>query len=136
MIQIPTHCPDCGQLLELSKTEVDLVCPNSLKCRTQIIGRLSYYCQRNVGNISGLSKKTVAKLVDEFEVCEIPDLYELPFDIISKQEGFGEKSVQKLQDSIQNSKQILDFKFLAGLGIEGIGPEVAKLICELASEKK
>jgi DNA ligase (NAD+) len=54
----------------------------------------------------------------------------LPFDKIQELEGFGQKSVENLSQSIENSRTIQDFKFLAGLGIDGVGVEVAKLICQ------
>jgi DNA ligase (NAD+) len=127
----PTHCPDCNTELIQSKTGIDLVCPNAQGCQAQIVGRLSYFCQRNLGNISGMSDKTLEKFISEFNVRDIADLYDLPWDNIQEMEGFGIKSVENLKESIEKSKQIADYKFLAGLGIEGVGPEVAKLICEI-----
>jgi DNA ligase (NAD+) len=131
----PSKCPACETTLTLTETGIDLMCPNQTGCKTQIVKRLAYFCQRNLGNITGLSEKQIEKFVDEFGVHDVADLYDLPWDKIKEMEGFGEKSVQNLQSSIQKSKQIADFKFLAGLGIDGIGPEVAKLVCEKLGEK-
>jgi DNA ligase (NAD+) len=131
-IQAPTNCPSCSATLVLSKTGVDLYCPNTQNCKAQIIGRLSYFCQRNLGNITGLSDKIIERLVNDLNIRDVPDLYNLPWDIIVQWEGFGEKSVSNLKESIEKSRQeIPDYKFLAGVGIEGIGPEIAKLICNL-----
>jgi DNA ligase (NAD+) len=127
----PTNCPDCNTELTLSKTGIDLICPNAQGCHSQIVGRLAYFCQRNLANITGMSDKTIEKFIVEFGVKDIPDLYNLPWEKIQELEGFGEKSVINLQQSIEKSKTITDYKFLAGLGIEGVGPEVAKLICEV-----
>ncbi|GAB4146514.1 MAG: hypothetical protein OHK0017_07080 [Patescibacteria group bacterium] len=126
----PTECPACGVKLELSSTGVDLICLNTQNCKPQIVKRLAYFCQRNLGNITGLSEKQLEKFVDEFGIHDIADLYALPWEKIREMEGFGNKSVQNLQESVEKSKHILDYKFLAGLGIDGIGPEVAKLICD------
>jgi DNA ligase (NAD+) len=133
-ISPPTHCPSCNAELGLTDTGIDLICTNSLNCKTQIVKRMAYFCQRNLGNITGLSEKQIEKFVDEFGIHDIADLYDLPWDKIKEMEGFGEKSVQNLKDSIDKSRQIADFKFLAGLGIDGIGPEVAKLVCEKLGE--
>jgi len=130
----PTKCPTCETELTLTETGIDLMCPNQTGCKTQIVKRLAYFCQRNLGNISGLSEKQIEKFVDEYGIHDVADLYNLPWDKIRQLEGFGEKSVQNLQESIEKSKQIADFKFLAGLGIDGIGPEVAKLVCEKLGE--
>ena len=125
----PKNCPDCGTDLTITETGVDLVCPNIENCKPQIVKRLAYFCQRSIGNIAGLSEKQLEKFVDEYKIHDIPDLYQLPWDKIKDLEGFGQKSVQNLQESINKSKHLVDYKFLAGLGIDGIGPEVAKLIC-------
>ncbi len=126
---VPTVCPQCGSSLYLSSTGIDLICQNATSCPAQVLGRLSYFCGRNLGNIAGLSEKTLAKFVEKYGVVDICDLYSLPFDKIAKEDGFGSKSAQKLQDSIAKSQEIVAHKFLAGLGIDGIGSEVAKLIC-------
>ena len=130
-MNFPTHCPDCNAELQLSKTGIDLICPNAQGCHAQIVGRLSYYCQRNLGNIAGMSDKTLDKFILELAIKDVADLYDLRWDKIQNMEGFGTKSVEKLKESIKKSRTIADYKFLAGLGIEGVGPEVAKLICEI-----
>jgi DNA ligase (NAD+) len=127
---IPSKCPSCSTELIFSDTGVDLICPNTDHCPAQVQGRLSYFCQRNLGNISGLSEKQIEKFAELFGISDIPDLYDLPFEKIQELEGFGLKSVENLSLSIEKSRQIQDFKFLAGLGIDGVGVEVAKLICE------
>jgi DNA ligase (NAD+) len=128
---IPTTCPECNTELKLTSTGIDLFCPNSDHCPAQVIGRMSYYCQRNLANIAGMSDKTILRLNKEFDITDVADLYDLPYEQIATLEGFGQKSADKLRESVQKSREIKDFKFLAGLGIDGIGPEIAKLICEL-----
>jgi DNA ligase (NAD+) len=128
-ISIPTNCPSCNTNLQLTETGIDLFCPNFESCPEQVVGRLSYFCGRNLGNITGLSTKQIQKFVELYNVKDICDLYNLPWVEIESLEGFGTKSVENLQQSIENSRDIKDYKFLAGLGIEGIGPEISKLIC-------
>lgn len=127
---IPSRCPSCSAELIFSDTSVDLICPNTEHCPAQVQGRLSYFCQRNLGNITGLSEKQIEKFSQLFSISDIPDLYDLPFDKIQELEGFGQKSVENLSQAIENSRNIQDYKFLAGLGIDGVGVEVAKLICQ------
>jgi DNA ligase (NAD+) len=131
----PTKCPSCQSHLDVSSTGVDLFCPNVESCPAQVEGRLVYYCQRNMANIPGLSDKIVAKFIDLYDVHDVYDLYRLPWNEIKTVEGFGEKSVDNLSRAVENSKTIQDYKFLAALGIDGVGPEVAKLICEKINEK-
>lgn len=132
----PETCPSCSSKLELSSTEVDLVCVNSENCPDQILGRLTYYTQRNLAAITGLSDKILEKFCDLYGVKDIPDLYKLPYDKIRELEGFGEKSVENIQKSVENSRKIPAHKFLAGLAIEGVGIEVAKLIVDYLLENK
>lgn len=131
----PKNCPSCQTELQISRTDVDLFCPNTQNCPEQILLRLSYFCQRNIANLTGLSQKTIEKFIKEFGVQDIYDLYKLPYSKIAKMEGFGQKSVENLQDSVEKAKKLRDYKFLAGLGLEGLGPEVAKLICQKLLQK-
>ena len=128
---LPEVCPSCGTRLVLSKTKVDAICTNTGNCKSQIRQRLSYYCQRNIANISGLSKQIINKFITEFAIKDIADIYDLPYKQIFELEGFSDKSVENLKKSIDKAREIPDYKFLAGLGIEGLGLETAKLICKL-----
>lgn len=135
-INVIEHCPSCGTRLKMTSTGVDLMCPNYATCHDQVVNRLSYYTSRNIANIEGLSAKNIEKFTKELAITDIPDLYNLPYEKIFELEGFGRKSVENLQKSVENSKRIDDYKFLAGLGIEGVGIEVAKLICQKIKDKE
>ena len=134
-LAVPQVCPSCGTQLVFTDTQVDLFCPNQDNCPAQVIGRLSYFCQRQIANIVGLSEKTLEKFVVNLGIKDIPDLYQLPYDEILAMPGFGRKLVNNLEESVNQSRNLMDYKFLAGLGIEGIGPEVAKLISDLLANK-
>jgi DNA ligase (NAD+) len=135
-IMIPTHCPSCNQPLKYSKTGVDLVCLNAEHCTAQIVARLSYFAGKSIANITGLSQKTIEKWVAELGVHDIADLYDLPYAEIGAMEGFGEKAVQNLQKAIERARQLPDYKLLAGLGIDGVGVEVAKTLCQLLTKRR
>ncbi len=131
----PKTCPSCGTQLMLTETEVDLFCPNQDNCPAQIIGRLSYFCQRQIANIVGLSEKTLEKFVANLDIKDIPDLYQLPYDEILGLPGFGRKMIDNLEESINQARNLADYSFLAGLGIDGIGLEISRLICDLLASK-
>ena len=130
-----TNCPSCQSVLELSGTEIDQICAN-IDCRDQIVGRLKYYSQRNMADIRGLSAKNIELLVDELGISDICDLYDLDYSKVFEIERFGRKSVDNLKESIEESKKISAEKLLAGLGIDGVGIEVAKLILEKIKDKE
>jgi DNA ligase (NAD+) len=124
----PSACPSCGSALELTSTNVDLICGNTENCHEQIKLRLSYYTARNMANIVGLSDKLIERFINEFGISDIPDIYDLDWNKISQLEGLGEKSAANLQKAIENSREQKDSRFFASLGIDGVGEEVAKLI--------
>jgi DNA ligase (NAD+) len=126
----PNNCPECNTVLKVSKSSVDLECPNTETCPAQVLGRLSYFSQRSIANIVGLSEKQIEKFIELFGVTDIYDLYDLPYEKIQALEGFGEKSVHNLEQAIQAASTIEAKKFLAGMSIEGVGVEVAKLIVQ------
>jgi DNA ligase (NAD+) len=133
-VGIPTHCPSCNFELVTSKTGVDLVCKN-YNCKEQVVARLSYFTSRGIANIDGLSEKNIEKFVELYGISDVADLYDLPYDKIFELEGYGKKSVDNLQESVNNSRVIDDYKLLAGMGIEGVGLEVSKLIINKAYSK-
>jgi DNA ligase (NAD+) len=133
--QPPKNCPICCSTLVETDTGIDIFCKNSDGCSAQVIGRLSYYTKRNLANIVGLSDKIIERFIKEYNIKDVPDLYNLPFDKISLLEGFGSKSVQNLKDSIESSRSISANKFLAALGIDSVGPEVANIIVKKLQEK-
>ncbi len=135
-INIPDECPECKTKLIISETSIDLYCPNKHSCPAQVLGRLSYFAQRNIANIDGLSEKIIQKFIEEFGIANVADLYDLPYEKIFELEGFGQKSIDNLKKSIQKVKKLEDYKFLAGLSIEGVGPEIAKLIIKKIKQNK
>jgi DNA ligase (NAD+) len=132
---IPTVCPSCNSNLVSSKTQIDLFCPNKQNCPEQLKLGLSYFAKRSIANIDGLSEKTINKLTNLYGSLNIGDLYSLDYSRLCDLEGFGDKSIDNLKSSIDKSRQIEDYKFLAGIGIDGIGLESAKLICALMQKK-
>ncbi len=131
---LPTTCPSCNNILTKSETGIDLYCNNINFCPDQIKLRLSYFTSRQLADINGLSEKTIEKFIQNYKISSIADLYNLPYDEIAKLEGFGNKSSINLQESIEKAKIIADYKLIAGLSIEGVGIENAKLIAKLISK--
>lgn len=74
-------------------------------------------------NIEGLSEKTLEQFVSHGWIRTFADLYELEQhrDEIIQTEGFGEKSFERLQASIEKSRHCTLAKFIAGLGIPMAG---------------
>ena len=83
-------------------------------------------------NIDGLSEATLEKFIEEGFLEELYDIYRLePYRMqIVVMDGFGDKSYENLQKSIEASRETTVDRLLYGLGIMNIGSATAKLICK------
>lgn len=132
----PEICPTCGHPTEIhnengSKT---LHCTNPA-CKAKLINRLVNFVSRKCMNIDGLSEETLTKFVEWGWIKNLFDVYNLTqyFAELQYKEGFGTRSVKKLQEAIENSKNVEPDHFIAALSIPGIGSAQAK---ELAKKFK
>lgn len=128
---MPTTCPICSAELIKSATNIDLLCPNSL-CPARNIEGLIHYASRNAMNIDGLGERIMEDFYNLDIIKDFSDIYELhnkKAELIEL-EGFGEKSVNNLLTSIENSKQNSLERLLFALGIKGIGEKTAKVLAK------
>ena len=130
---IPNKCPVCGHLTEIQKdndSEV-LICTNPY-CKTKLVKRLVHFVSRKGMNIDGLSEETLSKFVDLGWIKTLYDVYNLRqyYSILKDMPGFGVKSVKKLQESIENSKNVELDHFITALSIPGIGSSQAKVLSD------
>lgn len=129
-IQMPTHCTTCGSKLE--KDGVHYFCRNSLNCKAQIIKSITHFGNLNAMNIDGFSEKTAQLLYDNGIILNILDLFNLESkrNQIIKLPKFGVKKYDNLVQSIENCKNTELYRFIYGLGIEGIGLNGSKQLCK------
>jgi ribonuclease HIII len=132
-INLPTKCPICGDGLfikEANDTKT-MVCGNP-SCQGKLINRLDHFASKKGLDIKGLSKKTIEKLIDDCDVSSITDLYNIEkwSKKLYKLDGFGEKSVNNLIESINQSKLCNLQAFICSLGIPLVGSTVSKLLSE------
>jgi DNA ligase (NAD+) len=121
----PARCPLCDTDVVRSETGVDLLCPNSF-CRARMRGRIANWIA--VTGIENLGDSTLDKLWECGAVRSIADLYRLTIADIAPLEGMGDRSAARIIDSIDAARNLTVESFLAGLGIDGLGPGVAKLV--------
>ena len=120
-----THCPECGTALVRSEGDAKHYCPNEYHCPPQIKGKLEHFVGRKMMDI-GAGEATVGALFDKGFVTNVADLYDLTTEQLLQLEGFKEKSVTNLLDSLEKSKNIPFEKVLYSLGIRYVGETVAK----------
>lgn len=129
MINIPSICPVCGSPTKIIKdndSEV-LICTND-DCKGKLLGKLSHAVSKNALNVDGLSEATIQKLIDLGWLTSIKDIYHLSDhkEEMSALEGFGKRSVTKLLDSIEKSRNTSLQRFIYSLSIPLVGKSASK----------
>lgn len=123
LIEKPTHCPSCGS--ELVQNGVHIFCPNSLSCKPQLVSRLVHFASRDAMNIEGFSEKTAEKLLDELNIRNLSEIYEIKYEDLRQLEGYKDKKSKNLIDAIERSKRVSLASFLYALGISNVGIKTA-----------
>lgn len=120
-------CPMCNS--KLVKVDVNYYCKNK-DCPARKIEGLVHFAFRDTMNIIGLGDAIIEDFFNMGYIKEIPDIYKLSNHIESLKllEGFGEKSINNLLDSIEESKNNSLEKLLFALGIRHVGKKTAKIL--------
>lgn len=126
----PKKCPECGAKIYRPEGEANYYCENN-ECPAQVKGRIIHWASRGAMDITGLGEAVVNQLVELKFIRNVADLYSLykQRDKLVQLERWGEKSVQNLLDSIENSKQKPYHRVVFGLGIRHIGIGIAQILC-------
>lgn len=131
-IEIPKHCPVCGgdtQLRAVGEVQ-SLYCTNP-DCEAKKIKSFTHFVGRDAMNIDGLSEATLEKFIAKGFIHQYRDIFHLEehCDAIIAMEGFGEKSYNRLIESIDAARTVELPKLIYSLGIPNIGLANAKVIC-------
>ena len=128
---MPDKCPICGASLVLTESGIDLKCPNDL-CPARNIESLIHFCDRKAMNIEGLGERIIEDFYNMKFITSIIDIYNIKDrkEELIELEGFGDKSVNKLLDNIEKSKENSLEKLLFAIGISGIGEKNAKILAK------
>lgn len=129
--KLPNKCPNCGGEVEVynengSKT---LHCMND-DCPAKLLGKLEHFCSKNAINIENLSEATLQRFIYLGWLNSFYDIYHLSDhkEQMYKLEGFGTKSVDKLLDNIEKSRNTTLDRFIYSLSVPLIGRTASKAI--------
>lgn len=129
----PDECPVCGGITKIVKENDSkvLMCDNP-NCKGKLLGKLTNFVSKNAANIDGLSEQTLERLIELGWLNSFQDIYKLSEhkDEMSKLDGFGKRSVEKLLDAIEKSRSITLDRFIYALCIPLIGRSASKTIAK------
>ena len=136
-VEIPCTCPSCRKEAVILTSDEGVETLNCLSpdCPAKNIKRFSHFVSRDAMNVNGLSEQTIEKLLDLGLIKNFVDIYELGqhADLLKTLDGFGEKSIENLLDSLEKSKNVSFANFLFAVGIPNIGIVTAKDITKTLS---
>lgn len=136
-LDIPSVCPICGQPTKIIKendSEV-LYCTNE-DCKGRLLGQLTHAVSKSALNISGLSESTLDRLIKFGWVTSIKDIYHLSSYKNHMQilDGFGKRSIEKLLNSIEESRNTNLQRFLYALSIPLLGKSASQDIANACNQ--
>lgn len=121
LIKPPTYCTSCrSDVIVIPATKdsaTKVMCSAEDTCNGVLIGKMEYFASRPCVNILGLGRSTISQMVMEHGFNTIDEIYSSKFhDVVGTLTNGG-----KIQLAISLSRNVPMDKFIAGLGIPGIG---------------
>ena len=136
-IELPERCPVCGGPTSVHESlgTQTLFCDNP-ECTAKKIKSFTQFVSRDAMNMEGLSEMTLEKFIGKGFIHTFADLFRLKAhrDEIVEMEGFGEKSADNLEESIEKARETTLQRVLFALGIPNIGVANARMISRAFDE--
>ncbi|MCL4157253.1 UNVERIFIED_CONTAM: hypothetical protein GTU68_066589 [Idotea baltica] len=132
IVKFPTHCPIAEEnppALVKAEGEAAWRCVKCI-CGAQDLQRIIFHVSKVAMDIDGFGKSYVERFYDEGWIKDISDVYNLDYSRIAELEGFGQKSADNLQSSIELAKQNPISKLLHSLSVHHLGKRASQLIAQ------
>ncbi|MES2847618.1 MAG: NAD-dependent DNA ligase LigA [Bacteroidota bacterium] len=126
-IVFPVNCPVCDHPLFKPEEEAVWRCIN-INCEAQVVERIIHFVSKDAMDIKSFGDANVRKFYTEGLLKDVPGVYQLDFEAISKMEGFGKKSIDNLKAAIEASKIQPLHRLIYALGIRYVGETTAKTL--------
>ena len=127
----PHVCPECAGELVRFEDEADTYCIN-IDCPAKIREALIHFASREAMNIDTLGERRVEQLHEAGLLDSVLDIYKLKDkkDALYQLDKMGEKSVDKLLEAIEVSKDNSLERLLFGLGIRHVGSKTSSILAK------
>lgn len=127
VFQFPTECPSCQSTLVKEEGVAAWRCVN-FACEAQQLQRMIFHVSKDAMDIDGFGKSYVERFYQEGWLKDISDIYNLEYDKIAQLEGFGSRSVEKLELAINKAKLNPIYRLLHSLSVHHLGKKASKLL--------
>ncbi len=127
----PDVCPVCGGIVVRENGAVARRCVNSLACPAQIRGELEHFVSKHAFDIDGIGEKQIDLFVSRGWLNEPSDIFtliKLHGDEMRNLDGFGDKSVNNLNNAIENARSVDLNRLIYAIGIPDVGEVTAKIL--------
>ncbi len=132
---IPKKCPVCDsdtviKITENGDTPVRVLYCTNAACPGRQIKKYTHFVSKNALDIDGLSEATLYKFMSRGWIKNLCDIFSLPQhkEKIINMEGFGEKSYENLEKSLNSAAHTSLARLLVALNINLCGKSAASLI--------
>ncbi|HEY2832925.1 MAG TPA: NAD-dependent DNA ligase LigA [Sporichthyaceae bacterium] len=132
---MPTHCPSCGTELRPEKeADVDLRCPNTRSCPSQLRERIFHVAGRGALDIEVLGWKAGTALLESGLITDEGDIFGLDADSLitvpffTKKDGGLSANGAKLLTKLDEAKSRPLWRVLVALSIRHVGPTAAQAL--------
>ncbi len=126
-IVFPVNCPVCNHPLFKPEEEAVWRCIN-INCEAQVVERIIHFVSKDAMDIKSFGDANVRKFYAEGLLKDVPGIFQLDFEAVSKMEGFGKKSIDNLKAAIEASKMQPLHRLIYALGIRYVGETTAKTL--------
>ena len=129
--EFPKNCPVCGETVTRTQGEAVHRCNNNA-CPARLIRKIIHFVSRDAMNIDGFGEALVAMFSEMGYIESAADIFSLHKKAkeLKKIKGMGERSVDKLLDAIEKSKDRELDRLIFALGIRNIGQRASKLLAQ------
>lgn len=129
-LHIPEKCPVCHEATAIGESQsgtLTLHCTNNA-CPAKRIKKFARFVSKDGVNIDGISEQTIARLINMGWIGEYVDFFDIAThkETLSQLDGFGEKSAQKIVESVEKARHTTARQLLYALNIPLCGADVCK----------
>ena len=132
----PDRCPDCGSEVIRETGDATARCTGGLACPAQAVERLRHFVSRAAFDIEGLGAKQIEYFHadPDLPIREPADIFTLAardaanLTRLKNRDGYGETSVRKLFQAIEERRRIPLARLIFALGIRHVGEAAAQML--------